>query len=454
MRLTHCRASPSCVGSSSWAEEGCSADGSPSSWRGPASAIRWSDGPSGPASASIDRVLWVVVLGQTWSGAGPAWQIRADWPGGNRLRGIGRRSAASTLTHDSEVCGAQPLARPALDDPCRVGRTGWPASRGSPSGAPSASSPSSPRWASTSPRRPWRRSPATRAWVSPVHRLARRARFPRPGPWLRLNPAGNGILLGLGLAATLLRWPRLACVGEAGLRWRRWRSARESATTQTRTAGRGTSARRSSSAWRSRGGGGWPWLAGPLASVVVIVTQWDSLATFKRDLALSAEATADSAKSADPRRRGVADVLRPPLWAAASASILRRNPTTWPTAPPTFPGSCPVDVQQNVLLALPPRPGWPERALSPSSWGSGSETHGGSGSRPTRRSGPGNWGLVPRLAGNYLVNGMFQDVAKTPMIHMWPSSRRGSPPDCETPRRRIPACSHRLHSAPRGNCGP
>ncbi len=32
-----------------------------------------------------------------------------------------------------------------------------------------------------------------------------------------LNPAGNGILLGLGLAATLLWWPRLGRVGRAGL---------------------------------------------------------------------------------------------------------------------------------------------------------------------------------------------------------------------------------------------
>ncbi len=161
-----------------------------------------------------------------------------------------------------------------------------------------------------------------------------------------------------------------------------------------------------------------------LASVAVIVTQWETPGGVQAGpVALSAEETAESAK------------LRPILAAVAWRMFCDRP--LWGCGFGQYPEGAvdyladrtidlPLEkarpfVQHNVLLALLTETGLAGMGLFAIVLGLWLQD----GMAALAIAGRAPLGPATRvccslpLAGNYLVNGMFQDVAKIPMIHMW-----------------------------------
>lgn len=128
--------------------------------------------------------------------------------------------------------------------------------------------------------------------ASPEHReFFGRARGPM------LNPAGLGIFLGVGFCALLMHWPRvnrfgqlmligLSAVFAAGVYCTYTRSCWMGALAALAVVGGLTLPR----SWRAALLG-----SGLIVGSLVAVTQWESVLAFKRDKALSAQETADSA---------------------------------------------------------------------------------------------------------------------------------------------------------------
>jgi O-antigen ligase len=385
--------------------------------------IHWS---IGPLPITIDRILWVVVIGQyvVWR-----WLGKADpKPAGRAEIALGAFVvvlAASTLTHDWQVRNSQPLARLVFDYlmPCGlywVARQSRITERGilavlaflaatgfylalvalaEVSGNPGLVFP--------------------RSIASPeLPEFLGRARGPL------LNPAGNGILLGLGLAATLLGWPRLGRIGRVGV------------ILASLVLCAGVYATLTRSAWFGAILGAVivvglavprPWrpvvIGGTLlAALVVIVTQWDRLVTFKRDRALAAEETAESAKLR-PILAAVAWQMfcDRPLWGCGFGQYPERSVEYLADRSIDLPlEKARPFVQHNVLLALLTETGLAGMGLFVLLLGIWI----GDAWRLWRSADTPLWArqqalLFFALLGNYLLNGMFQDVSKIPMIHMW-----------------------------------
>jgi hypothetical protein len=380
----------------------------------------------GPLPITIDRVLWAIVIGQylVWRRLGLA-----------EPKPIGRAEiallafvavlAASTLTHDWHVRNSQPLARLFFDYLMPLGMY----------------------WVARQSRITERGILATLAFltvlgfylaltglaeVSGTYGLV----FPKyiASPALAefygrargplLNPAGNGILLGLCLAATLLWWPRLGPIGRlvvvllslvlsAGVYSTLTRSAWFGAILgAVMVVGLAVSRR-----WRPVVVGG-----ALLAAATVIVTQWESLVTFKRDRALAAEETAQSAKLR-PILAAVAWQMfcDRPLWGCGFGQYPERSIEYLSDRSIDLPlEKARPFVQHNVLLALVTETGLVAVGLFVVLLGIWLTDA----CRLWRSAETPLWArqqslLFLALAGNYLLGGMFQDVSKIPMIHMW-----------------------------------
>jgi O-antigen ligase len=241
------------------------------------------------------------------------------------------------------------------------------------------------------------------------------------GPFL--NPAGCGMFQSVCLAAVLLWWPRFGKIGRvllalvalflcAGIYW-----------TLTRSAWMGGAlalaivlVARLPRNWRLPLVGG-----AALLSVVVVATQWEKLLSFKRDQQLSAAETADSAQ------------LRPLLAALAWQMFLDRpvfgcgfgqymeervNYTSDRSIEMPLEKARPY-VQHNVFLGLLTETGLVGTTLFIlllGLWVHGAWKIERTGSAP-------DWVRTEALlflatVGAYVANGMFQDVAIIPMVHM------------------------------------
>jgi O-antigen ligase len=238
-----------------------------------------------------------------------------------------------------------------------------------------------------------------------------------------LSPIGNGILFGTCSAAGLLVWTRLGRWGKAAMMPVVLLMLGGAYLTLTRSVWMGVglglvlvASLCTPAAWRKA------LVAGSLlAALLVAATQWENLLSFKRDKALSAEEMAESAKL----RPILATVawkmfLERPLWGCglgrygeASKEFFSDRSTDLPLE------KARPFVQHNVLLALLTETGligmglfavllglWARDAWR--LWRSPQDT------REHRQLGL----LFLAAEANYLVNGMFHDVAIIPMVNM------------------------------------
>jgi O-antigen ligase len=238
-----------------------------------------------------------------------------------------------------------------------------------------------------------------------------------------LNPAANGILLGLCLAAGLMAWPRTHCGGKLLLIAYSAIVCFAVYATLTRSAWLGGALGLFLVVFLAMPRRIRPWLlaAALLGATAVVGTQWDRLAAFKRDRSLSAWQTAESAR------------LRPILAMAAWKMFLDR---------PLF--GCGfghyLDQQayyladRNVALPLERARGYAQHSV----WLSLLTETGLVGMTlftllviTWLRNAAGLWRTTGAplwmrqgalvflvLATNYLVNGMFQDVSIIPGVHL------------------------------------
>jgi O-antigen ligase len=381
---------------------------------------------AGPLPITVDRVLWVILIGQyavwRWLGlADPKPLGKAELV----LLAFVAALGVSTLTHDWHARNSQPLARLIFDYLMPLG-VYWVARQ-------SQITERGVLWTfafltgfglylgltAVAETRGWS------AFVLPGYiaspKLAEffgRARGPL------LNPAGNGILLGLCLAATLLWWPRLG------------RGGRLAVVLVSAIVGVGVYCTLTRSAWMGAILGllivvglavPWRWRAfifggAMLAALVVVATQWERLVTFKRDRALAAHETAESAK------------LRPILAAVAWQMFCDRP--LWGCGLGQYPDrsieyladrsiDLPLEkarpfVQHNVLLALLTETGLIGMGLFVLLmgiwlWDAWRLWRGPLAPLWARQQAL----LFMAFAANYLANGMFQDVSMMPTIHVW-----------------------------------
>jgi O-antigen ligase len=238
-----------------------------------------------------------------------------------------------------------------------------------------------------------------------------------------LSPIGNGILFGACAAAALLLWTRLGRWGKAALTPVILLMLGGAYLTLTRSVWMGVglglmlvAALCTPAAWRKT------LVAGSLlAALLVAATQWENLLSFKRDKALSAEEMAESARL----RPILATVawkmfLDRPLWGCglgrygeASKEYFSDRSTDLPLE------KARPFVQHNVLLALLTETGLIGMGLFAVLLGLWARD-----AWRLWRSPPGacdhrQLGLLFLAAeANYLVNGMFHDVAIIPMVNM------------------------------------
>jgi O-antigen ligase len=381
--------------------------------------------PTSPIPLTLDRLLWLVLLAQyaVWRKLGwaaPKPIGTADVVLGLLLGVLG----LSTLTHDWEAHNALAISRLAFFYVMPVGLY-WTARQSMVSqravssllvcltvfGVYLAVTAFGERYDA-----PWLVFPPY--ILSPEYpEFLGRAR----GPFL--TPVGNGIFLGTCLAAGLLLWARLGRWGRLALLPVLLLIAGGAYLTLTRSVWMGAGlglvavvALAVPPAWRR-------WLlAGSLVAVVLVATtQWERLLSFKRDKALSAGETAESAKL----RPILATVawkmfLDRPLggcgfgqYGDASKEYLADRSTDLPLE------KARPFVQHNVLLALLTETGLAGMGLfaalltlwSCEAWRLWRS--------PQREAGGRQLGLLfLAAAANYLVNGMFHDVAIIPMVNM------------------------------------
>ncbi len=238
-----------------------------------------------------------------------------------------------------------------------------------------------------------------------------------------LSPIGNGVLLGTCSAAGLLLWTRLGRWGRAAMLPVLLLMVVGAYLTLTRSVWMGAglglvlvAALSVPAAWRKT------LLAGSLLAVLLVAaTQWENLVSFKRDKALSAEETAESAKL----RPILATVawkmfLDRPLWGCgfgrygeASKEYFADRSTDLPLE------KARPFVQHNVLLALLTETGLVGMALFVLLLGLWSRDAWRLWRWPQCAHGQREIGLLFLAAeANYLVNGMFHDVAIIPMVNM------------------------------------
>jgi len=238
-----------------------------------------------------------------------------------------------------------------------------------------------------------------------------------------LSPIGNGILLGTCLAAGLSLWARLGRWGRAGMVPVLLMMAGGALLTLTRSVWMGAAlggllvvGLAAPAAWRRL-----ILAAALVAAVVLAATQWERLSSFKRDRAISAQEMAESARL----RPILATVawkmfLDRPLWgcgfgqyADASREYLADRSTDLPLE------KARPFVQHNVLLALLTETGLVGMGLfvalltlwAREAWRLWRSPHAPFGARQAAL-------LFLACAANYLVNGMFHDVAIIPMVNM------------------------------------
>lgn len=398
----------------------------------------------GPLPITLDRILWVLLIGQyavwRWLGlADPKPLGKAEIV----LLAFVAALGASTLTHDWQARNGQPLARLILDYLMPLG-VYWVARQSRITGR-------GVLWTlafltgfglylgltAVAETRGWSAFVLPGYVASPEFaEFLGRARGPL------LNPAGNGILLGLSLAAALLWWPWVGRVGRLGV------------VVVSAVIGVGVYCTLTRSAWLGAILGllivvglavAWRWRAlvlggALLAALVVVATQWDRLVTFKRDRALTARETAESAK------------LRPILAAVAWRMFCDRP--LWGCGLGHYPDrsieyladrstGLPLEkarpfVQHNVLLALLTETGLIGMGLfvllmGMWLWDAWRLWRGAGVPLPARQQAL----LFLAFAANYLANGMFQDVSMIPTIHVWLFFVAGMTAGLRLPRDRI-----------------
>ncbi len=237
-----------------------------------------------------------------------------------------------------------------------------------------------------------------------------------------LNPAGNGILLGLCLGATLMWWPRLNRLGQVSLLGVIVLLAWGVYCTLTRSAWMGAGlalllvvACATPRGWRSA-----VIATALLASVLVLAVSWQHIMSFKRDKDLSAEDMAESAKL----RPILATVawhmfLDRPLLGCGYGQYIQESPPYLSDRTTDLPlEKARPYVQHNVFLALLAETGLIGMGLFIAvlvTW-----TH--AAWRLWRTETDPLWmrqmGLLfLAMLGAYLPNGMFHDVSIIPMIN-------------------------------------
>jgi len=380
----------------------------------------------GPLPITVDRVLWALLIGQyvVWRWLGLA-QPKPLGKAEIVLLALVAVLGVSTLTHDWRARNSQPLARLLFDYVMPLGLY-WVArqariTRGGVLATFALLAAFGLYLALTAvaETRDLRGLVFPQYISSPTFaEFYGRARGPL------LNPAGNGILLGLGLAATLLWWPRLNRGG--------WLAVVVVST----AIGVGVYCTLTRSAWMGAILGllivvglavplrwrAFLFAGTLLAALAVVATQWERLVSFKRDRALAAQETAESAR------------LRPILAAVAwqmfcDRPLLGCGFGQYPERSIEYLADRSIDlplekartfVQHNVLLALLTETGLVGMGLFAGLLGIWLRDAWRLWRSPEAPLWARQQGLLfLALAGNYLAGGMFQDVSMIPMIHMW-----------------------------------